>query len=90
MILDSLRTVIYSTIQHSKSTYFLHPYLSEEEIKSGFRLSLDSWADTGCSVKHDYVDYFFKGKGVNVTGFVSNLGSIDNFLISHVLYVFYK
>ena len=46
-------------------------------MKSGGRLGLYYWADTGCSVKHAYVDEFFEGKSVNVTGFTSTLGYID-------------
>ena len=57
-MLDSLRLVIYSTNHHKKSKYFWHTSLSEEEIKSGWKLGLDSWADTGWSGKHDYVDDF--------------------------------
>ena len=59
-------------------------------MKSGFILGLDSWADTGFSGKHAYVDGFVEGNSVNVTGFKSTLGSIDNLPIAHVLYEFDK
>ena len=49
-----------------------------------------SWDDTGCSGKHAYFDGFLEGKSVNVTGFTSTLGSIDNIPIDNVLYEFYK
>ena len=55
-MIASLESVIAYTNHHSKSTYFRHPSLSEEEIKSGCRLGLDCWADNGCSGKHAYVD----------------------------------
>ena len=83
---DSLRPDISFIIHHSKPTYFRHTPLYEEEMKLGCRLGLDSWADTVCSGKHAYVDEFIEGKSVNVTGFTSTLGSIDNLIIYHVLH----
>ena len=59
-------------------------------MKSGCRLVLDSWADTGFPVKHAYVDEFVEGNSVNVTEFTSTLGSIDNLPVSHGLYAIYK
>ena len=53
-------------------------------------MGLDSWADTGCSDKHAYVDECFEYKTVNVTGFTSTLISIDRFTITNVLYAFDK
>ena len=89
-MLDYFKSVIASTNHHSKSTYFRHLSLSEEEMKSGCRLGLDSWAGAGFSGKHAYVEKIVEGNGVNVTEFTSNLGSIDNLTISHVLYAFGK
>ena len=57
---------------------------------SGCRLGPDSWTETGFSGKHAYVEDFFEGKCVNVTGLTSNLGSIDNLPITYVLYAFDK
>ena len=57
-------------------------------MKSGCRLGLDSWADTGLLVKHAYVDEFFQGKSVSVTGLTETLVSIDKLTISHVLVAF--
>ena len=59
-------------------------------MKSGCRLGLDYWSETGCSDKHAYVDEFVEGKSVNVTGSTSTLVSIDNIPISDVLYEFDK
>ena len=53
-------------------------------------MSLDSLVDTGCSVKHAYVDEFVEGKIVNVTGFRYTLVSIDKLPIAHILYTFDK
>ena len=53
-------------------------------------MGLDYWDDTGCSVKHAYVDKFVEGKSVNVDILTYTLGSIDNIPIAHVLYVFDK
>ena len=61
-MLSSFKSVISSTIHHSKSAYFHHPYLSEEDIKSGCRLGLDYWSDIGCWWKHAYVDEFLKAR----------------------------
>ena len=65
-MLDSFKSVIASTIHHSKPTFFCHPSLSEEEMGSGCRLGLYSWAGTSCSGKHAYVDEFVEGESVNV------------------------
>ena len=53
-------------------------------------MGLDYWAGTDRSGKHAYVDEFGEGKSFNITGFTSNLGSIDNLPISCVLYAFDK
>ena len=53
-------------------------------------MGLEYWADTSCSGKHAYVDEVFEGKSVNITGFTSTFGSIDDLPISHVLYAFDK
>ena len=59
-------------------------------MKSRCRLGLDSWAGTGFSGKHAYVDEIVEGNGVNVTELSSTLGSIGNLTIAFVLYEFYK
>ena len=59
-------------------------------MKSGCRLGMDSWVDTGSSGKHAYVGDFFQVNSVNLTGFTSTLVYIDNLSIFHVLYEFYK
>ena len=53
-------------------------------------MGLNYWDDTGCSGKHAHVDESVEVNSVNVTGFTYNLGSIDNLLISYVLYAFDK
>ena len=89
-MLSSLKSLIASTSHHSKSTYFLRLYISEEEMISGCTLGLHSWSDSGCSVKHAYVDEFVEVKSVNVTEWTYILGSIYNLPIDHVLYIFDK
>ena len=59
-------------------------------MKLGCILGLDSLAEIGCSVKHDYFDKFVEGGSVNVTGLTSTLGSIYNLPIAHILYAFDK
>ena len=77
-------------IHHYKSTQFCHQYLYEEEMKSGCRLGLYSWADSIFSGKLDYVDEFVEVNSFNITGFTYTLVSIDNLPIYHFLYSFHK
>ena len=67
---------------------FKHPELSAEELRLGCKLGLDSWADTGCSGRHAYVEEFVIGKTVTAIGFSSALGKLDNLLYAHVLYAY--
>ena len=67
---------------------FRHPKLSNDELKYGCRLGIDSWADTCCAGRHCYVEEFVQGKVVNATGFTSTLGSLNNLPIAHVLYAY--
>ena len=69
---------------------FLHPNISEEEMKSGCRLDLDTWADNISSGKHVYVEEFIKGKTVTATGFSVSLGSMKDLSVANVLYDFDK
>ena len=41
---------------------FRHPKLSKEKSRNGCRLGLDTWADTGCTGKYDYVEEFIIGR----------------------------
>ena len=67
---------------------FRHPELSEEELRLGCKLELDSWADTGYAGKHAHVAEFVLGKTVIATGFSSSLGNLDNLPVAHVLYAY--
>ena len=67
---------------------FKHPELSNEELRNGCKLGLDTWADTGCSGKHAYVEEFLIGKTVTAMGFSSSLGKLDNLPYAHVLYAY--
>ena len=67
---------------------FKHPRLSQEELDQGGRLGIDSWADTGCSGKHAYVEEFVIGRTVTATGFSPSLGKLDNLSYAHVLYAY--
>ena len=67
---------------------FKHPELSKEELRNGCKLGLDTWADTGCSGKHAYVEEFLIGKTVTAMGFSSSLGKLDNLPYANVLYAY--
>ena len=51
-------------------------------------LGIDSWANTGYSGKHAYVEEFISGRTVNATGFAPSLGSLKNLPIDNVLYAY--
>ena len=70
----------------SDPSSFCHPCLSDDEMKQGCKLGIDSWADTCCAGKHCYVEEFVEGKVVHATGFTPSLGSMQNLPIAHVLY----
>ena len=64
------------------------PGLTQEELTQGTRLGFDSWADTSCAGKHAHVQEFIEGKTISATGFSSELGSLDNLQLAHVLYAY--
>ena len=84
---SALRTISELTSFHSHDN-FKHPRLSQEELNQGGRLGNDSWADTGCSGKHAYVEEFVIGRTVIATKFSPSLGRLDNLFYAHVLYAY--
>ena len=82
----------FKTIKEVKTGYscdsFRHPKLSDEDLRLGCKLGLDSWADTGCAGKHSYVEEFIIGKTVTATGFSPSLGKLENLPYAHVLYAY--
>ena len=88
LILRPIRSII-AKAKHSRKqdlSTFRHPPFSAEELHNGTRLGIDTWADTGCSGKHAYVEKFIEGKSVNVGGFSNSLGSLDGIPFANVLY----
>ena len=67
---------------------FRQPKLSNDEMKEGTRIGIDTWADTSCAGRHAYVEEFVLGKFVNASGFTSQLGTIKSLPIAHVLYAY--
>ena len=59
-MISLIRSYIDYIRHHLKTKYFCHPYLYEDEIISRYMLGLYYWDDTGFSVKHAYVDDFFR------------------------------
>ena len=76
----------FSTV--SSTNNFRHPKLSKEELRNGCKLGLHTWADTGCSGKHAYVQEYLIGKPVTVMGFSSSLGKLENSAYAHLLYAY--
>ena len=62
--------------------------MSQEEWSQGGRLGIDSWADTGCSGRHAYVEEFVVGKTVSATGFSPSLANLDHLRYTHVLHAY--
>ena len=69
--------VIWYTVGTTRDSYNEHfclPTLSEEEMKSCYRLGGDTWANTICSGKNAYVEIFIEGE-------ISLLLSFQRFLV---------
>ena len=79
---------IYITVAKSNASTFRHPVLSDSEHAEGYKLGIDSWADTCCADKHEFVEEFIEGKTVTATGFISSLGSVSNVSIANVVYAY--
>jgi hypothetical protein len=89
--LSSVKSIIGRAISVQSSfdtEAFVHPPLSYEESQFGTKLGLDTWADTGCSGKHAFVEEFIEGRTVTATGFTSSLGSMNVMPMANVLYAY--
>ena len=64
------------------------PTLSDDEMKNGCKLGIDSWADTCCAGKHAHIDSFVEGRVVNVSGFSNELPQIESIPIANVKYAY--
>ena len=84
-----LRSNIHSTSTR-RGTKFTHPSLTRQELQSGSRLGLDTWADTSCSGKHAFVAEFIEGKVVTASGFSPSLGTVKDLPMANVLYAYDK
>ena len=62
--------------------------LSDDEFIQAGRLGLDSWAGTGCTGKHAYVDEFIVGSTVFASGFADSLGKLNDLPFANVLYAY--
>ena len=76
---------IYKAVTHSNVGTFIHPVLSYTEHVEGCKLGIDSWSDTCCAGKHEFVEEFIEGKTVTASVFISSLGSISNIPIANIV-----
>ena len=75
-------TVLSIALIHFDTYVFCHPILSEDEHLNGFRLVIDTWADTACAVKHAFVEAFIMVIFITERGFNTTLGCLNNIPIS--------
>lgn len=73
---------------NTSSSSFRHPKLTNQEMRLGCRLGIDSWADTCCSGKHARVIEFVDGRSVTANGFANSLEPIRDLSIANVAYAF--
>lgn len=62
--------------------------LTDEEMKIGCKLGIDSWADTSCVGKHAYIESYVEGKTVTANAFSSDLPAIKNLPIVNARYAY--
>lgn len=65
-----------------------NPLLTDDELKEGCKLGIDSWADTSCAGKHAYIDAVVEGKTVTANAFSSELPTLKNLEIVHAKYAY--
>ena len=83
-----LRDSSVNATTNSKNQRNSKPTLSDDEMKNGCKLGIDSWADTCCAGKHAHIDSFVEGRVVNVSGFSNELPQIESIPIANVKYAY--
>ena len=85
-----LSPVVFNVVvgPSASTSNFRHPTLTDEEMRLGCRLGIDSWADTSCAGKHAHVLEFVEGRTVTAHGFASSLTPIANLSIANVAYAY--
>ena len=68
------------------TTTFTHPRLSEEEMRNGCRIGIDSFADTCVAGKHAHVIDFIEGKEISAKAWDGH--KTQNLRIANVAYAF--
>ena len=81
---------ITGATRYSYNENFYSRIISEEEMKSGFRLVLNTWVNTRCSGKHAYMRECIEGKTFTVIGFSASIGSMKGLPVANFLYAFDK
>ena len=66
----------------------INPVLSQEELRSGTRMGMDSHADTTCVNKHAYIESIVEGHTVGAIPFDQSIGKLTNLPIVNAIYAF--
>ena len=80
----SFKTMRISSINSEKQP--INIPLTDEEMKRGCKLGMDSHADTCCVNKHAYVESIVEGMVVDAIPFDGSLGKASNLPIVHAIY----
>lgn len=77
----------YQCVPHiSQPTSFTHPKLTDEEMRNGCRLGIDSFADTCVAGKHAHVIDFIDGKEISARAWDGH--KTQNLRIANVAYAY--
>ena len=79
---------IDKSVTKSNTGTFSHLVLSDIEHVEGYKLGIDSWADTCCVGKHAFVEEFIENKTVTAAVFTPSLGLVSNISIENVVYTY--
>ena len=83
-VCKSFKTMRVSSINSEKQP--MNIPLTDEEMKRGCKLGMDSHADTSCVNKHAYVESIVEGMVVDAIPFDGSLGKASNLPIVHAIY----
>ena len=59
-----------SSIHSSRTTGIIR--LTQDELRLGCKMGIDSWADTCCVGRHAHIEEFVEGKSVTANGFAKS------------------
>ena len=70
----------------TSNDHFSHPILSQEDMKNGCKLGIDSYADTSVAGRHAHVVEFIEGKQISAKAWDNN--TTHNLKIANVAYAY--